>query len=173
MINTIKTTVVLLLIAASAILHAQNTQSTDAFKITGKVKNEKVITLADLQRYKTIELHDVNVTCSPKKEDMVKSVKAVLLRDILDSVAFEYEKSYMLNEYYFLFVGSDGYKIVFSFNEVYNTEVGNNLFVVTERDGKSISEMENRIMILSAKDIKAGPRNIKWLSEIVVCRAQQ
>lgn len=96
----------------------------------------------------------------------------VLLKNILDSVAFQYEKSRMLNYYYFLFVASYGYKIVFSFNEIYNTETGNNLYIVTEMDGKKIQEMDNRILLLTTKDIKGGPRNMKSLSKIVVCSAE-
>lgn len=164
--------ILVLIFAWLNVLAQPVSETTNEFRITGKVKNEKTISLNDLIHYKTIELKDVNVSCSPKKEDKVKSAKAVLLRDILDSVAFDYEKSWLLNEFYFLFVAADGYKVVFSFNEIYNTEIGNNLYVVTEMEGKKMSEMENRILVLTTKDIKAGPRNMKWLSEIVVRRAE-
>jgi hypothetical protein len=84
-------------------------------------------------------------------------------------VAFEYEYSRLLGQYYFLFEASDGYKIVFSFNEVYNTEIGNNLYIVTEIDGKDASETTNKVLLLSTKDIKGGSRNVRWLSKILVC----
>jgi len=147
-------------------------EPTHEFTITGKVQHEKVITLSDLQQYPAIELNHINTSCSPKEEEIIESVKAVLLKNILDSVFFQYEKRGMLNSYYFLFVASDGYKIVFSFNEIYNTETGNNLYIVTEMDGKKIEEMENRILLLTTKDIKGGARNMKALSKIVVCSAE-
>lgn len=155
----------------STTIFAQTTSdaSTKEFKITGKVKAEKTITLSDLKNYKGIELQDINVSCSPRKEDKAKAVKAVLVKSILDSVAFDYEYSRLLGQYYFLFVASDGYKIVFSFNEVYNTEIGNNLYIVTEIDGKDASESTNKVLLLSTKDIKSGSRNVRWLSKIVVC----
>jgi len=128
--------------------------------------------LADLQLYPTIKLNDINTSCSPRKEEKAKSVKVVLLKNILDSVVFQYKRPRMLNQYYFLFVASDDYKIVFSFNEIYNTEIGNNLYIVIEMDGKKIQEMDNRILLLSTKDIKGGARNIKSLSKIVVCSAE-
>ena len=78
----------------------------------------------------------------------------------------------MLNQYYFLFVASDGYKMVFSFNEIYNTEIGKNLFLVTEMSGKPIADMDNRIMIITTKDFKGGSRNMKWLEKIIVCKAE-
>lgn len=143
--------------------------STIEFKITGKVKAEKIITLADLKNYNAVELQNINISCSPRREDKAKLVKGVLLKDLLDSVSIQCEKSHMLGQYYFLFVAQDGYKLVFSFNEINNTEIGNNLYVVTEIDGKDIQSMNNKILILSTKDIKGGSRNMKWLSKIVVC----
>lgn len=162
------------LIFLTHLVYAQkdSTSFTDSFIITGKVKQEKIINLDDLLKYPAVELSDINVSCSPKQENRVKSIKGVLLKSILDSVSFQYEKSRMLNQYYFLFVASDGYKIVFSFNEINNTEVGKNLYVVTEIEGKPIREMESRIMILTTKDIKGGSRNMKWLKKIVVCMAE-
>ncbi|MSQ79199.1 MAG: hypothetical protein EXR21_05940 [Flavobacteriaceae bacterium] len=133
-----KAYILLLIFTITGLCTQAQTEATNEFKINGKVKTEKTISLADLQRYPTIELTDINTSCSPKKEEKAKSVKVVLLKNILDSVAFQYEKSRMLNYYYFLFVASDGYKIVFSFNEIYNTETGNNLYIVTEMDGKKI-----------------------------------
>lgn len=137
--------------------------------ITGKVMAEKAITLSDLKNYNNIELQDINVSCTPRKEDKAKAVKGVLVKSILDSVAFQYEYSRQLGQYYFLFVASDGYKIVFSFNEVYNTEIGNNLYIVTEIDGKEAGETSNKTLLLSTKDIKGGSRNVRWLSKIVIC----
>ncbi len=155
-------------------LSAQDKQNntTNQFIITGKVKNEKIVTLSDIQNYPSIQLNDVNVSCSPKTENRIKEIKAVLLKNILDSVSFDYKKSRMLNQYYFLFVASDGYKIVFSYNEIYNTEIGKNLYLVTEIEGKKINDLENSILMLTTKDFRGGSRNMKWLSKIIVCMAE-
>jgi hypothetical protein len=163
----------LFLMLLPCFLHAQHPVSpTDSFIVTGKVKAEKTITLNDLQRYKAVELHNINASCSLKKEERIKKVKAVLLKQILDSVAFQYEKPRMLNQFYFMFIASDGYKLLYSFNEIYNTETGNNLYVVIEMDGKPISAMENRIMVLTTTDIRGGSRNMKGLKEIVVGKVE-
>ena len=162
----------LFLLAAQPLLAQDQSQTTVAFTVTGKVKSEKTFSVSQLQQFPAVSLKNINTSCSPKKEDIVKSVKGVLLKNILDSVAFQYEKPRMLNQYYFLFVAADGYKVVFSFNEIYNTEIGNNLYIVTEMDGKSMELMESRIMLLTTKDIRSGTRNMKWLSKIVVCSAE-
>ncbi|MBK8403568.1 MAG: hypothetical protein IPL25_05620 [Saprospiraceae bacterium] len=165
-----KLNILILLFLFSLKTNAQNEEikSTNSFLITGKVKEEKTITLDDLKNYPIIDLKDINTSCSPKREEKSKDVKAVLLKSILKDVVFDYKKSHMLNQFYFLFVAVDDYKMVFSFSEIFNTEIGNNLYVVTELEGKGLEDMNNRILLLSTKDIKGGSRNMKWLSKIVV-----
>ncbi|MFM2358528.1 MAG: hypothetical protein RLY16_521, partial [Bacteroidota bacterium] len=124
-------------------------KTTDLFTITGKVKSERTITVADLRTYPSIELHNINTSCSPKREEKTKSVKVVLFKNLLDSVKFEYDNTHKLGHFYFVFVAADGYKIVFSYNEIFNTEVGNNLYLVTEMDGVKIEAMDSRILLLS------------------------
>ena len=99
-------------------LYSQNNSDTisNEFSISGKVKWEKVISLSDLEKYPTVSLKNVNISCSPRREDKAKLVKGVLLKNILDSVTFLHEKSKTLNQYYFLFIASDGYK---AFDEVF------------------------------------------------------
>lgn len=162
----------LLLISSQIFGQISPSSPTSSFTVKGKVKKEKSITLEDLKKYPNQILNNVNTSCSPKNEERSNNVKVVLLKSVLDSVEYDYQKSRNLNQFYFLFVAADGYKIVFSFNEIYNTEIGNNLFIVTENDGNMVGDMNNRILLLSTKDLKGGSRNMKWLSKIIVCKAE-
>lgn len=164
--------IIILLFLTQQISAQKDIEPTDAFKITGRVKNEKTVALDDLKNYKSVTLNNINTSCSAKQKEEAKEVKAVLLKDILDSVAFQYESPRMLNEYYFKFVASDGYTMVYSFNEIYNTQTGNNMYIVTQKDGRNIRDMETRILMLTTSDIKTGKRNIKGLANIVVCKAE-
>jgi hypothetical protein len=165
--------IIFLILISSQIFGQISTSSpTSSFTVKGKVKKEKSITLEDLKKYPNQILNNVNTSCSPKNELRSNNVKVVLLKSVLDSVEYDYQKSRNLNQFYFLFVAEDGYKIVFSFNEIYNTEIGNNLFIVTEKDGNMMEDMNNRILLLSTKDLKGGSRNMKWLSKIIVCKAE-
>lgn len=148
------------------------TESTSEFIITGKVKAERKIGLQDLLQLPSVELNDVNTSCSPRKETKVKKAKAVLIKNVLDSVVFDYDKSHSLGSYYFLFVAADGYKVVYSFNEIYNTEIGNHTYIITAIDDKPLQEIDNRILMITTTDIKGGSRNLKYLSKIVVCKAE-
>jgi hypothetical protein len=153
-------------------LFGQGVSPSESLLITGKVKKERVFSLSEMKKIRTINLGEVNTSCSPKQRKNAKGVKAILVRDLLDSVNFDYSSSRTLNQFYFKFEATDGYAIVYSFNEVYNTETGKNLYIVVEKDGIDITQMENRILVLTTSDIKSGSRNIKNLARIVVCKAE-
>jgi len=71
-----------------------------------------------------------------------------------------------------VFTATDGYKVVFSWNEIYNAEAGNNFFILTEMDGKRIEKMDQRILFISIADFQTGRRFIKGLEKIEVKRVE-
>lgn len=101
-------------------------------------------------------------------KDTLKNLKGVLLKTILEQIEFVYDKPRTLNEFYFVFVATDNYKVVFSWNEIFNTETGNNFYLITSIEGKTHSEIKDRIIFISTKDFKKGRRYIKGLEKIIV-----
>jgi hypothetical protein len=57
---------------------------------------------------------------------------------------------------------------VFSWSELFNTEVGAGALLVFERDGQPLADREGRIALVSAKDTRAGPRSVRSLARIEV-----
>src|SRR5678816_2746310 len=138
-------------------LCAQSLVPTEEFSIEGKVKANKTVSIAELKSMKTVELENINTSCSPKASETSKHVKAVPILSVFDSVTFDAPRG-ALNAFYFKFVASDGYVLVYSFNEIFNTETGRNMYLVTEREGVDISAMETRILLLTTNDIRGGKR---------------
>jgi hypothetical protein len=62
----------------------------------------------------------------------------------------------------------DGYQVVFSWPELFNTEVGSGVLVVFERDGQPFADREGRVALVSARDLHTGPRSVKWLARLDV-----
>lgn len=143
--------------------------STDSFIIQGKLNKALVVTVDDLDTFPKVMIED-QVIHNQKGEakDTVTHMKGVLLKTILAPVEYVYDKPRQLNEFYFVFTSSDGYKVVFSWNEIYNTEAGNHFFIVTEMQGKTLKEMDERILFISTADLKTGRRFIKGLQTIDV-----
>ena len=149
----------------------ENIKPTDEFKIIGLVEKPVTITFADVTKEKTVSLENFKVTNHLgefRKE--YKNIKAVALLPILERVAITSPSPKVLSEYYLIFRCSDGYSVVYSWNEIFNSEIGKSIFVITEADNKKLSESSDRILVICTTDFKTGRRHLKGLSSIEIKR---
>jgi hypothetical protein len=155
-----------------SVLYAQHeVPATDEFRITGGTKKDLVFHISDIEKYPQVEIGDIPVkNRKGEQKSMMHGVKGVLVKTILDSLDIKVDKPKEYGEYYFVFVASDDYKNIYSWSEIFNTEVGNKLYIITEKDGKSMSRMEERILVYSMADINSGLRHLKGLSRIELRR---
>jgi hypothetical protein len=149
-------------------------QVTTSFTISGKVKSEKTIAVADLEKMPLLMIGDVVITNHKgETKGTARNMKGVRLRDVLRDVELDTDNPKLMSEYYFVAAATDGYRVVFSWNELFNSAIGETVFVVVEKDGKKISETEDSILTISSADFKTGRRFVKNLSNIIVGRANQ
>lgn len=148
-------------------------QPTNSLIIDGKVKKSATYSLRDLETASSVEIRDV-VLYNHKGEvrDTLRGIRGIPFKTLMEPVNLDYEQPKELNEFYFLFTASDGYKVVFSWNEVYNTPVGNQLYLITGMKGKKLPELDQRILFISTADEKTGRRYIKGLQRIEVRRVE-
>lgn len=162
----------LLLIVISGNLAAQEVNPTTSFSISGRIKKPIQIKGEDLLTGKIVVIGDLIITNHKGEErGTAKSLKGVLLRDILQKIEIDAESPKVLSEYYFICKASDGYTVVFSWNEIFNTETGDGVYLITEKEGKSWSELPESILLVSTMDFKTGRRHVKSLVAIEVSRA--
>lgn len=163
-------TLLIILFLTNLPLQAQRTITpSETLKIEGKIKAEKTFSLSQLDSFPKVAIKDQTLYNQKGEEkSSVKNMKGVLLKNVLENIKFVYDKPKELNEFYFVFVATDGYKVVFSWNEIYNTETGNNFYIVTEMEGKKLKDLEQRILFISTADLKSGRRYIKALEKIQV-----
>lgn len=154
-------------------VNAQNRYiSTEKFSIEGRVKKALTYSIADLDTFKIKLLPDIVITNHlGEKKNQLTNLKGILLKDVLLKAELDAESPKVLSEYYFVFVASDNYKIVFSWNELFNTETGNNVYIIMEEGGKKIRDLEGRISIVCLTDFKTGRRHLSNLDRILVQRA--
>lgn len=151
----------------------KNPGRTVSFVISGEVKRPVTITLNDLSKYAEVVIGDITITnhLGEKKSEQ-KSLKGILLKDVLQSAEINNESPKVLSEYYFQCKATDGYLVVFSWNELFNTSTGESVFLVTSKNGVAITDLEESILMISSKDYKTGRRYVKALSTIEVKRAR-
>jgi hypothetical protein len=146
---------------------------TEAFTVSGKIKKETIFTLNDLGAFEAKKISDVVISNHLGEiKGTSKNLKGVLLKDVLAKIEFDAESPKLLSEFYLTCIASDGYKAVFSWNEIFNTSTGDNLYLITSKEGKELKDMEDRILIISTTDFKTGRRNVKGLTKIVVERVK-
>lgn len=62
----------------------------------------------------------------------------------------------------------DGYTTVFSWQEIFNSSVGEGIMVMLEKDGKAVYEGHGSVDLFSARDFLTGPRYVKRLANLEI-----
>lgn len=151
----------------------ENIPTTENFSIEGKVKKSLTVSLVDLSSYKSYSIDSIVITNHlGERRSTLKNVKGVLLVDILNKVEIDSETPKVLSEYYFVCIASDNFKVVFSWNEIFNSATGKSVYVITGQDGKPATGLDNRIALVSPKDQMTGRRYVKGLQKIVIGRVK-
>lgn len=161
------------LIAIAAFAQDKFGPVTHQFSITGKIKNPSVITMDSLAKYNIVPIGGMAVTDHTgalKHTDA--DLKGILLKDILSHTIIDAKGPHFYSAYYFTCVGSDGYKVVYSWNELFNTEVGNHVFIIMEKNGVTADKLPESIQMASMMDMKTGRRYLHNLAKIIVSEAK-
>ncbi len=164
--------VLCLFISVGAFAQTSLTPS-DNIVVSGAVENKKTITIEELLSKKSAEIGDLTITNhTGEKRHTAQAMKGVPLKEVLADVVFKTESPKYLSEFYFTLLATDGYKVVYSWNEIYNSPTGDNIYIITEKEGKNLKEMSDRILSICTTDFKTGRRHVKALSQIIVSRVE-
>lgn len=149
----------------------KNIPVTDQFVIEGEVTQPLNVSLKDLDRYKVYSKDSFRITNHLKEpRSVLRDLKLVLLKDVLAGVEIKSPGPKQLSEYYFIAEASDGYKVVFSWNELFNTQIGDEVCLVVSYDHQAGLQMPNRIALLSVGDEATGRRYVKGLKKMIIKR---
>ncbi len=158
------------MLAACSMAHAQREVAvTDELRITGSVRHALTFSTWALSQFPQVPLGDISIKNHKGEEKYVAhNVKGVLLRTLVDSAGIDVAKPKELSEFVLVLTASDGYRNVYSWNEIFNTAVGDRLYILTEKDGKTIMDMDERIQVLSLADTNMGMRRLRGVATIDV-----
>jgi hypothetical protein len=146
--------------------------TSDTLKVSGKIKKEMTYTLSDLDTFKKTNLGDMKFLDSKEMKYDAGNVKGILLKDLFSKIEFQPENHKAINKFYLVFEAPDGFKVVFSYNEIFHPQGSANLYLVTDYDGKNLENMDERILIISCNDLKTGHKFIKGVDKIIVKEAE-
>lgn len=142
---------------------------TQRLAVTGSVKQALDLSVDELRAFLAPELKEITVASqSPAKAGTPMSFKGVLLRTLLEKAGVLAPGRHDLKKIVVIAKASDDYSVVFSWNEIFNSPVGDGVLVYFEKDGKPLGVDEGRIALISAKDIRLGARHVRWLNAIEI-----
>lgn len=160
--------IVLILIFTLALIANENRVSTEV-EVSGLVENTLKLDVKELEKMSYFKSGSVPVICmSGETKDDVQSYEGVLLKDIIDKAIIKVESGKEYNNVYFKVIATDGYQVIFSYNEVFNTKLGDNIIVFYKKNGKYLEDYQGKIALISIDDTKNGPRHIRLLEKIIV-----
>ncbi|MGZ8524937.1 MAG: molybdopterin-binding protein [Chitinophagaceae bacterium] len=164
-----KILVISFIVITNNILAQEKINATNQFSVQGKIKNQLNFSQNDLTAFASHFIDSVviyNHLMQPRKT--IKNIKGVLLKDILEKAAIDAGSPKLLSEFYITCIASDNYKVVFSWNEIFNSDTGDQLLIITEGNGQKGDEMADSIALLSPSDRATGRRYVKGLQKIVI-----
>ena len=151
------------------ISEAQNTS--ESFTVSGEVLKAETIDITKLSGYTKIHLDSLRIyTHDMQPKGLMKNIDGVLLKDILTAIPFNNENPKVLSEYFIECEATDGYIVLFSWNEIFNSETGKHVMVVVSKNGTNASQLDDRIALVSPTDQATGRRYVKWLNRIIIRR---
>lgn len=137
------------------------------FRVVGRVKKEREYSLNDLLAMDTFETGDLLLACgSGEPKGLIPKCRGVRLTDIINRAELVTAGHNDTKKMYLEVVAEDGYCTVFSWQELFNTVVGEGVMVILEKDGKKIHEKHGGVDLFSSCDILTGPRYVKKLDSI-------
>jgi hypothetical protein len=143
------------------------------FSIVGLVEKNVVINMDSILNKPTQQIDSVIITNrEAQKRSAMKNIKAVPLKQFLDNVKVTVGLPKLLNAYYLILEANDGFKVVYSWNEMFHSKSGEQLYIIVESDGKNIKDMADRISLLSLSDTNTGRRLLRGLMKITIKQAE-
>lgn len=149
---------------------AQNQfSSTIQIIIQGNIIKNDTIYADELAKMKDNKLKDIAIRNHlGEYKFTMHGIRGIALTEILKNIELDHSSPKDWSRYSFWIEANDGYKVCFSWNELFNNTVGEQVYLLTQENYKPINNNENSIALISLSDKMSGRRYVKRLEKITV-----
>jgi DMSO/TMAO reductase YedYZ molybdopterin-dependent catalytic subunit len=137
---------------------------TSAFLLSDKKAQKSMqIGLEDLKKLDTLYVRDAVLTGECAGFHGVYSFKGVSLRSLLEKLGVDpYSGAY---DRYVVISSENGFSATFSFGEVFNSRLSDDIVIAYEKDGKPLNE-EDAVAMSAVREDSTGGRSVRRISKI-------
>lgn len=151
----------------AGLLAASSAFAAPALTVSGKVEHPLALDTIAVRGYPADQV--VTLTLPGRDPGSKPSVvRGVRLKAFLDKAKLVVTDHNTTKKTVVIATARDGYAVVFSWSELFNTEGGDSVLVLFERDDKALPAEEGPLALISGRDLRTGPRHVKGLERIEV-----
>lgn len=137
-------------------------------RVTGAVATPLALTQADLKAFPPEHWVEAGIVRRSGDRDVDVRIRGVRLTAVLQRAGLANTDRNGWKHTVVLATATDGYKVAFSWAELFNTPAGAQVIVVLERDGRPVDDAEGPIALVAVQDIRRGPRSVRGLARLDV-----
>ncbi|MCX4147052.1 MULTISPECIES: molybdopterin-dependent oxidoreductase [Paraburkholderia] len=139
-----------------------------ALVLSGRFQRTLSLDLERLKGYESVLARPFDLRCYTTNRFIrsVEPYRGVRLTTLISEAGLPNEVPGEFKRTVFVAVGHDGYVVTFSWHELFNTPVGENVLVAYECDGRALNAEDGAPILFSGSDILPAPRHVKRLARI-------
>ncbi|WGS53071.1 molybdopterin-dependent oxidoreductase [Paraburkholderia sp. D15] len=139
-----------------------------ALVLNGRFQRALRIDLDRLRRYDSVLATPFDLRCYTTNRFIrsVEPYRGVRLTTLIEEAGLPNSVPGEFKRTVFVAVGQDGYVVTFSWHELFNTPVGENVLVAYECGGRALDAEDGAPILFSGSDILPAPRHVKRLARI-------
>ena len=138
-------------------------------QIIGRVAAPVTLTLSELRRMDGIDIADMPINCgSGEPRGRTGRLRGVLLTDVIGRAEVLTLEHNDTKKMVIIATAADGYKTVFSWQEIFNSPNGDGVIVAQEKDGQPLYADYGGADLFSSRDHLSGPRHVRKLATIEI-----
>ncbi len=140
-------------------------------QIGGMVQNRLTLTARDLQVQPQKDYTEKrSVIVDGREVVQTVTMRGIPLRNLLDQAGLASDR-HSVRRAYVLLTAQDGYQTTFSWGELYNTRLGDDVLVLLRHGEDDLLARDGLPSLRSLQDVRPGPRHVRWLTSIEVLLA--
>lgn len=143
-------------------------EQTGTLHLTGSLVRPMAISLDALRRYPGVTCAPFDLRCFTTGRFIrtIEPYRGVRVVDLLEEAGLRNDVHGDFKRMVFLAVGHDGYVVVFSWHELFNTPVGEQVIVAYECGGAALDAQHGAPILFSGADRVPAPRHVNRLARI-------